>query len=88
MTTSIRFTKEEEMKLQRLMEQTGLQKTQIIKMSLFMEHPVPIVERSREIYLLLQHIREELERLESTQHIRIGDNIKEELWKVCQKLSA
>lgn len=87
MTTSIRFTKEEEMKLQRLMEQSGLQKTQLIKQSLFTDNPVPIVDHSRETYKMLHHLREELERLEATQHIKISDNIKEELWEICQKLS-
>lgn len=87
MTISIRLTEDEEKVLQRLMEQTGLAKTQLIKRSLFMENPVPIVDRSREIYMLLHHIREELEKLESTQHIKISDNIKEELWEICQKLS-
>ena len=52
-----------------------------------MENPVPIVDRSREIYMLLHHLREELERLEATQHIKISDNIKEKLWEICQKLS-
>lgn len=87
MVTSIRFTEDEEKILQRLMEQTGLQKTQLIKRSLFMENPVPIIDHSREIYLLLQHIRGELERLESTQKVIISDSIKEELWEICQRLS-
>lgn len=87
MVTSIRFTEDEEKALQRLMEQTGLQKTQLIKRSLFIENPVPIVDRSREIYMLTQHIREELERLESTHQIVISDNVKEELWEICQRLS-
>lgn len=87
MTTSIRFTKEEEMKLQRLMEQSGLQKTQLIKQSLFTDNPVPIVDRSRDIYMMLHHIREELENLELKQNIKISDNIKKELWEICQKLS-
>lgn len=87
MVTSIRFTEDEEKALQRLMEQTGLQKTQLIKRSLFIENPVLIVDRSREIYMLTQHIREELERLESTHQIVISDNVKEELWEICQRLS-
>ena len=87
MTISIRLTEDEEKVLQCLMEQTGIAKTQLVKRSLFMENPVPIVDRSREIYMLLHHLREELERLEATQHIKISDNIKEELWEICQKLS-
>lgn len=87
MTISIRLTEDEEKVLQRLMEQTGLQKTQLIKQSLFVDNPIPIVECSRETYKMLHHLREELERLEATQHIKISDNIKEELWEICQKLS-
>ena len=39
MTISIRLTEDEEKVLQRLIEQTGLAKTQLIKRSLFMEKP-------------------------------------------------
>lgn len=87
MTTSIRFTKEEEMKLQRLMEQTGLQKTQLIKQSLFVDNPIPIVECSRETYKMLHHLREEIERLELTERIRFSENLKEEMREICQRLS-
>lgn len=87
MVTSIRFTEDEEKVLQRLMEKTGLQKTQLIKRSLFIENPVPIVDHSRELYILTQHIRVELERLESKHKIVISDNVKEELWEICQRLS-
>lgn len=66
MTISIRFTEDEEKILQRKMEKTGLQKTQLIKQRLFVENPVPIVDHSREIYTMLHHLREELERLEAT----------------------
>lgn len=51
-----------------------------------MENPVLFVDCSREIYLMLHHLRERLERLEETQNIRISNNIKEELWEICQKL--
>ena len=88
MTISIRLTEDEEKVLQRLMEQTGLAKTQLVKRSLFMENPVPIVDRSREIYMILHHIREELERLELTEKIRFSENLKEEMREICQKLSA
>ena len=88
MTISIRLTEDEEKVLKRKMEQTGLQKTQLIKQSLFVENPVQNVDHSREIYTMLHHLREELERLEGTQNIRISDNIKEELWEICQKLFA
>ena len=88
MTISIRLTEDEEKVLKRKMEQTGLQKTQLINQSLFVENPVQIVDHSREIYTMLHHLREELERLEGTQNIRISDNIKEELWEICQKLFA
>ena len=53
-----------------------------------MENPVPIVDRSREIYMMLHHIREELERLELTEKIRFSENLKEEMREICQKLSA
>ena len=48
MTISIRLTEDEEKVLKRKMEQTGLQKTQLIKQSLFVENPVQIVDHSRE----------------------------------------
>ena len=46
MTISIRLTEDEEKVLKRKMEQTGLQKTQLIKQSLFVENPVQIVDHS------------------------------------------
>ena len=61
--------------------------TQSVGLFCTYENPVPIVDRSRDIYMMLHHLREELERLEATQHIKISDNIKEELWEICQKLS-
>lgn len=81
---SIRLNPDEAMKLEKMMKQTGLNQTQLIKMALYSDKKIEIVEQRKEVYQLLQSIRVQLDTMASNNHKL--DEIRKEMWELCQQL--